>query len=156
MVNWLIFCSFVFSMALTLLGVLVDMSYHFTYQPQIENWQQDQQHSLRPFLELNKKYQTHAIFRPRSSFSANLSDLLMEVQKGDLQQPLVDSEMKKEILSLGNNWLDQKHKIKKVVTSRHTRLFCCRSSDWPDFYQTVKRGKSRFACSFLHVLSFHY
>ena len=116
MVNWLIFCSFVFSLAMTLLGLMVDFSYHLSYQPRIEEWQNQQKDQLSSYLAKEKSYQKHPLFRPRPHQKKDFSQLLSDLRKGDKQQELVPAKTKKDILSLGDQWIEQKHKIKHLPT----------------------------------------
>ncbi len=116
MLNWLIFCSFVFSFAMTLLGVGVDLAYQLQMRPEIEKIQTKHLESLTDYLKSEKHWQSHPLFRTKRENKRNLSELLQTISQGDLQNTLVPLKTKKEILSLGGNWLEQKHKIKYEPT----------------------------------------
>ncbi len=114
MINWLVFSTFVLSMAMTILGLLVDLTYQVRVAPQIESLHQQQRKILPDYLADSKKYHQHAVFRPKLSSRQDFSQLLEKIQRGDLQKPLIDEKVKKSIYSMGPNWLDQKHKIPKL------------------------------------------
>ncbi len=116
MINWLVFSTFVLSMAMTILGLLVDLTYQVRVAPQIESLHKQQRNNLPGYLEDSKKFHQHTVFRPKVPARQDFAKLLTKIQRGDLQKPLIDEKVKKTIFSMGPKWLDQKHKIPQLET----------------------------------------
>ena len=114
MLNWLIFSSFVFSMVMTCLGLMLDMSFQLKYKPAIEKYQQNQQRNLADYLKAEASYREHEIFGKKQAHRDDFLTRLTELSQGDLQKPLLPAATKKDFLSLGKKWLDQKHRVPKL------------------------------------------
>ncbi len=114
MINWMVFTAFVFSMAMTILGLLVDLTYQVQFAPQIENIRKEHSSNLPNYLQQQKEFRLHPIFRNRPPQKKDLAQLIAELRQGDLQRPLIEESVKKSIYALGANWMNQKHKLPKL------------------------------------------
>ncbi len=114
MINWLFFCTFVLSLTMTILGILVDVTYQVQYAPVIDKIHSQHQQSLNSYLEQKNFYLKHPLFRPRLGERKDFAERISLLQQGDLAKPLIDKTVKKSLFSMGKQWLDQKHKIPKL------------------------------------------
>lgn len=108
MINWLFFCSFIFSMVMTFLGVLLDMSYELEYKPAIEQFQSQQTDLLNDYFSDEVYFKKHPLF---GRSSTEKKDFTHKIHQQDATPYLIDPKIKKDILSLGSQWLNQKHRI---------------------------------------------
>ena len=111
MVNWLIFCSFVLSFSMTILGLLVDLTYQTQIAPKVQSFQQEQIQRLPEYIEDKRFFSKHKVFSPPSRNGKNFADLYGKIIAESPSQRLVDFEQKKTVLALSDSWLDKKHKI---------------------------------------------
>ena len=79
MVNWVLFCSFIISLTLTLLGVLVDLTYSLQYQPKIEKLHSDQGSEMEILLQEQNFFHDHPVFNAQLTSGPNLFDYSMEL-----------------------------------------------------------------------------
>ncbi len=103
---------------MTLMGLVVDLTYHLTYQPQINQWQSQQMADLETYLSEEKRFKSHPVFKPRAKLKGDLAETIAQLQEGDSLEHLISRDYKKEILSMGPQWLEQKHKISMTDTLR--------------------------------------
>ncbi len=111
MLNWMFFCSFVFSLAMTIVGLLMDLTYQIQLAPQVKELQDRQQKNLSHYLELRSKVSTHPVFNPKLEQGEDFQNLWEELTKNKKQGQLLSLNEKKLIMAMGRNWLEQKHKI---------------------------------------------
>lgn len=116
MVNWLLFCSFITSLAMTILGLMVDLSYQFTYEPQIHQWQTEQSQNLQSFLDNENRWAQHPVFQPLAKNKQDLATHLTNIRQGDLQKEILSPSKKKKFMAMGRKWLKQKHQVAEVDT----------------------------------------
>jgi hypothetical protein len=114
MINWLLFSSFVFSMAMTVVGLMLDLTYELRYSPALSRYQEQQKARWPRFIEAEKTLLNHPVFAPRSRQKKDLSLKVSELTQGDRQTPLLDNETRKIILAMGTEWLKEKHKVEKL------------------------------------------
>lgn len=113
-INWLLFSSFVFSLVMTILGLMVDMTYHLQYKPKIQQLHALQEDKLAAYLQEDKKYQNHPLFKPYKNEKKDLASLLADIQKEDKDHPLIEAPVKKRVFAMGKDWLEQKYKIPEI------------------------------------------
>ena len=96
---------------MTLMGVLVDLTYQLKVMPKIENLHQQHQSQLGEYLKNKEKYQKSDLFNPKDLNGENFALLLQRAVSKNDGESLVQPELKKEIFSLSEKWLAQKHKV---------------------------------------------
>jgi hypothetical protein len=111
MVKWLIFCSFIISLALTIIGLIVDINYQVRFVPQIEKVQKLQSDHIENYLNDKTYFSQHLFFNfkvlQKNDFSTFFKNKLIHDD-----QSIIPFETKKTVLSLGPQWLDKRHLIK--------------------------------------------
>jgi len=112
MLNWMFFCSFVVSFALTIVGLLMDVTYQIQLAPRVEKFQSYQLKRLPDYLRLKKRLETHPIFNPQLGRGENFQNLWKDLTNRHENKKLLSLKEKKVIMAMGEDWLDQKHKIK--------------------------------------------
>lgn len=110
MINWLIFCSFIASLTLTLLGLIVDISYQVQYVPQLETLQKKQLEQMPSYREDHEFFLKHPVFaihKPKKTDFNTFFTQIMTQSRGSLVAP----SKKTKILALGSEWVEKRNLI---------------------------------------------
>ena len=106
MFNWLIFLSFSFSCALTLLGLFVDLSYQIQYQPRLEALHKKQKKDFLILLDQKRKWIQHPLFGHKGRKGQDLSTVIDKAPTS-----FVSLDLKKKILKTGDRWLEKRNQF---------------------------------------------
>lgn len=111
MINWLIFCTFVLSFSMTLLGIAVDLSYQVQMAPKVLGFQDQQINELTHYMEAKDHFSSHPVFTPPSEKGQNFAELYRNIIEEAPEHKLVSRQQKETVLAFSQSWLDKKHKI---------------------------------------------
>ena len=112
MTKWLIFCSFIICLSMTLLGLFMDLTYQLHYVPQIEDWQKQLQQSSDLYQKEKTYFDTHVFFSKPNSEGKDFASYLRSKTSTEKNFVLISYDLQKSTLSLGRKWLEKRHLIK--------------------------------------------
>lgn len=110
---------------MTLLGLIVDISYQVKYTPQLERIQQRQKNQLATYLVEKRYFSEHPLFKQQTNPVRDFSSLFSQALNKEAKQELVSFQLKKEVLSSGDKWLEKRNlksssaKIDKIFSQVH-------------------------------------
>lgn len=112
MARWLIFCSFIFCLSMTLLGLILDLTYQLHYKPLVSDWQSKISQISDGFQIEKDHFDKHPFFSKQPKEGTDFADYLRERITEEKAYVLVNRETQKSVLSLGVRWLEKRHLIK--------------------------------------------
>jgi hypothetical protein len=97
---------------MTLLGVILDLTFQLHYSPMIESRQQKLTESTDSYLKDKVFFESHPLFSRNQGTGTDFADYLRSRVSSDKKHILVNHDLQKTTLSLGKKWLEKRHLIK--------------------------------------------
>lgn len=109
MVNWIVFCAFIASLGMTLMGLVVDLTYQLQYKPKLSRFQDIQSNKLESYLAEKSFFDKHPVFHQNPKNQRDFNNIFLPLM--ERYSSLVDIEAKKKALAYGDKWLEKRHLV---------------------------------------------